>query len=79
MPPDDAPASPACLAHEADDGYMGFATREEIVQLLTALETAAPGARADMLRKMLPRIRDDVLHAELKDRLATIEADKSTA
>lgn len=71
MPADD-PASPACVAHEADDAYMGFATREEIVQLLAEVETAPDGQRADMLRRMLPRIRDDVLHAELSTRLAAI-------
>jgi hypothetical protein len=31
------PSSPACLAHEADDAYMGFATREEIAALLNEL------------------------------------------
>lgn len=77
MPADD-PASPACLAHEADDAYMGFATREEIVQLLAELEAASDGQRADMLRRMLPRIRDDVLHAELSARLAAIGGTDST-
>lgn len=71
MPADD-PASPACLAHEADDGYMGFATREEIVRFLADLDTASGSQRADLLRSMLPRIRDDVLHAELSARLAAV-------
>ena len=71
MPADD-PASPACLAHEADDGYMGFATREEIVRFLADLDTASGSQRADLLRRMLPRIRDDLLHAELSTRLAAI-------
>lgn len=42
--PDTAPssepielASPACLAHEMDDRYMGFATREEILAVLNEL------------------------------------------
>ncbi len=71
MPADD-PASPACLAHEADDGYMGFATREEIVRFLADLDTASGSQRADLLRRMLPRIRDDVLHAELSARMAAV-------
>jgi len=76
MPADD-PASPACLAHEADDAYMGFATREEIVRFLADLETASDAQSADMLRRMLPRIRDDVLHAELSARLAAIASPES--
>jgi hypothetical protein len=67
------PSSPACLAHEADDAYMGFATRAEIAAFLKTLE----GADADAIRKMLPRIRDDVLHKELSLRLAAIESAKS--
>ena len=31
------PASPACLAHEADDAYMGYATREELAAFLNEL------------------------------------------
>lgn len=76
MPVDD-PASPACLAHEAEDAYMGFAAREEIVRFLTELDSAPAAAKADMLRKMLPKIRDDLLHAELTDRLAAIESSES--
>ena len=67
------PASPACLAHEADDAYMGFATRAEIAAFLKTLEAAD----ADAIRKILPRIRDDVLHKELKARLSSIESAKS--
>jgi hypothetical protein len=67
------PASPACLAHEADDTYMGFAGREEIAAFLARL----PTAEADDIRKMLPRIRDDALHHRLKERLASIEARES--
>lgn len=63
-------SSPACLAHEADDAYMGFATRAEIAAFLAVLETAD----ADSVRKMMPRIRDDLLHAELAARLRTLEA-----
>ncbi|MBS0520200.1 MAG: hypothetical protein JSR90_16005 [Proteobacteria bacterium] len=35
--PESQPSSPACLAHEADDAYMGFASRDEIVAFLTEL------------------------------------------
>src|SRR6185295_1611809 len=31
------PASPACLAHESDDAYMGYATREELAAFLNEL------------------------------------------
>lgn len=68
------PASPACLAHEAEDGYMGFASGEEIVLFLTDLDTAPAAAKAQMIRRMLPKIRDDALHAELRARLASIES-----
>lgn len=67
------PSSPACLAHEADDAYMGFATKAEIAAFLKDLEAVD----ADSIRKMLPRIRDDVLHKELSARLAAIESAKS--
>lgn len=63
------PSSPACLAHEADDAYMGFATREEIAVFLAGLETAD----AESIRKMLPRIRDDVLHKELSNKIKDLE------
>src|SRR4051812_4203737 len=31
------PASPACLAHEADDSYMGYATKDELAAFLNEL------------------------------------------
>ncbi|MCW5735611.1 MAG: hypothetical protein KIS73_15890 [Enhydrobacter sp.] len=31
------PSSPACLAHEAEEAYMGYATREEIAAFLNEL------------------------------------------
>jgi superfamily I DNA/RNA helicase len=31
------PASPACLAHEADDAYMGYASKEELAAFLNEL------------------------------------------
>ena len=42
-------ASPACLAHEMDDRYMGFATRGELLPALNELlETERAGARATL-------------------------------
>lgn len=67
------PSSPACLAHEADDAYMGFASKAEIAAFLKEIA----GADAEAIRKMLPRIRDDVLHNELAARLQEIERGKS--
>jgi hypothetical protein len=65
----DEPSSPACLAHEADDSYMGFATKAEIDAFLAGLDKAD----ADSIRKMLPRIRDDVLHKELSSKIKDLE------
>jgi len=75
------PSSPACLAHEADDAYMGFATRAEIASFLAALEAAEQAGRpdAEAIRRILPRVRDDVLHKELAARLRAIEAPRSDA
>ena len=73
----DEPASPACLAHEADDSYMGFASREEIVRFMGDRDAAPAAAKPELLRRMLPKIRDDLLHAELKARLAEIESAES--
>lgn len=66
--PKDEPSSPACLAHEANDSYMGFADPAEIATLLDELGKTEPGrdaALADRLRNMLPRIRDDALYRRL--------------
>jgi nitronate monooxygenase len=42
-------ASPACLAHEMEDGYMGFATREELLPALNELlEAERAGARVTL-------------------------------
>ena len=64
-------ASPACSADEADDVYMGFASRAEVVAFLKELDEAERAGRphGEMLRQMLPRIRDDVLHRELSAKL----------
>ena len=67
------PSSPACLAHEADDAYMGFATGAEIAAFLKDIDRQD----AESIRKMLPRIRDDVLHGELSLRLKAIKSTKS--
>ena len=67
------PASPACSAHEADDAYMGFASKAEIAAFLARLDLKKlDRADAAAIRKMLPRIRDDALHRELADRLRAI-------
>ena len=73
------PASPACLAHEADDAYMGYASKAEIAAFLKGLaeaeRTGAP--HADILRDMLPKVRDDTLYRELKAKLDAINPAKS--
>lgn len=63
------PASPACSAHEADDAYMGYATKAEIAAFLKEFETAD----TDSIRKMLPRMRNDLLYEQLSARLRAIE------
>jgi hypothetical protein len=73
------PASPACSADEADDAYMGFASRAEIAAFLKELAAAEQTGRphAEMLRKILPRVRDDHLHHELSAKLRSQESAKS--
>ena len=70
------PSSPACLAHEADDAYMGFASKAEIDAFLQALAEAERVGRphSEMLRQMLPKVRSDVLYAELKFKLERQES-----
>ena len=75
----DEPASPACLAHEADDAYMGFATLAEIVRFRAELAAASGDAKAEMLRTFLPKVRDESLHAEFSALLSEIMLGKSTA
>lgn len=72
-------ASPACSANEADDVYMGFASREEIKAFLKELEAAEGAGRphAEMLRRMLPKVRDDALHRELMAKLGRQESMES--
>jgi len=72
-------ASPACSADEADDAYMGFASRAEITAFLTELAEAERSGRphTEMLRRMLPRVRDDALHRELAAKLLAQESIES--
>jgi hypothetical protein len=72
-------ASPACSANEADDAYMGFASRAEISAFLKKLEAAECDGRphAEMLRRMLPKVRDDALHRELSVKLRAQETIES--
>ncbi len=65
------PSSPVCYVGEADDAYMGFASKTEIAAFLAGLaEAERRGQPTDeMLRRMLPRIRDDHLHRELSAKL----------
>jgi hypothetical protein len=71
--------SPVCLAHEADNAYMGFATRAEVTAFLKVLAEAEQAGRphAEMLRRMLPKVRDDLLHRELSAKLRAQESAKS--
>lgn len=67
-------SSPACLAHEADDAYMGFASQAEIDALLAELRSAGRHPSAELRAKglaMLPRVRDDQLHRQLQALLGT--------
>jgi len=44
------PASPACLANEADDAYMGFATKDELAAFLNELLEAERAGTGVALR-----------------------------
>ena len=44
------PASPACLMHEADDAYMGYATKEELASFLNELLEAERAGTGVALR-----------------------------
>ena len=72
-------ASPTCSANEADDVYMGFASREEIAAFLAELADAEGAGRphVEMLRRMLPKIRDDALHRALTAKLREQESIES--
>jgi ferritin-like metal-binding protein YciE len=60
--------------HDADDVYMGYAGKDEIVALLDEL-LEAERAAARVLRKMLPRVRDDALRGTLEQMKRSHEAD----
>lgn len=45
-----APASPACSMHEADDAYMGYASKEELVTFLNELLEAERAGTGVALR-----------------------------
>jgi hypothetical protein len=74
-------ASPACSANETDEAYMGFASRSEIVAFLNELAAAEDAGRphAEMLRRMLPKVRDNALHRELQAKLRVQESIESKA
>jgi hypothetical protein len=69
------PASPACLAHEADDAYMGFASPAEIAAFLKALAEAEKAGRP--VAEILPKVRDEALHGGLSVKLTAEESRKS--
>ena len=105
--PDAEFSSPACAMHEADDAYMGYASRPELIAFLRTLLAAEraratapgqhwcamlgrylaalgasdaeaapsrdPGGTFATLRAMLPRVRDDRLHADLRAMLRWYE------
>ena len=48
--PDNQPSSPACLAHEAEDTYMGYANRDEIAAFLNELLEAERAGTGVALR-----------------------------
>ncbi|MBV8186381.1 MAG: hypothetical protein JOY64_16360 [Alphaproteobacteria bacterium] len=58
---------------------MGYASRAEIVAFLKALAQAERNGEpvADLLRTLLPKIRDDALYRDLKARLDRISEEKS--
>jgi hypothetical protein len=67
------PSSPVCYIEEADDTYMGFASKAEIAAFLAELAEAERSGQPtdEMLRRMLPRIRDDHLHRMLTAKLTS--------
>ncbi|MGO9357430.1 MAG: DUF6306 domain-containing protein [Xanthobacteraceae bacterium] len=64
-------ASPACLAHEMDDGYMGYATRDELLLALNELlEAERAGARVTL------RMTQEVPQA-LKTMMVSLQRDEA--
>jgi len=80
--PDSPPSSPSCFAHEADDLYMGYASRAEIVAFLQEVRTSTPATAAardqsiHRIRQLLPRVRDDALYRDLTDLAQRLETGK---
>jgi hypothetical protein len=66
-------ASPACSMHEVDPAYLGYLSAAEIEALEKSLASLPRAEAAASLRKALPRIADDALHARLQQRLAALE------
>jgi len=67
--------SPACSMHAGDAVYMGYASRDEIAAFVKIWNAAQPNPTPDLvqkLRDMLPRIRDDQMHAQLKAQLDSL-------
>lgn len=65
-------ASPVCYAREADDAYMGYASREELVAALNELlEAERAGARVTL------HSRKDAADPAMADLLKAIQADES--
>ena len=63
-------SSPACSMHEADDAYMGYAGRDEIIALLDELlEAERAGARVLLESSQDPAARalTDLLHGIQRD------------
>jgi hypothetical protein len=69
---DGEPSSPVCYIRETDPAYMGYASRDELIAFLNEL-LEAERAIAQKLRGMLPKVRDDALHGDLKTMLARSE------
>ena len=80
--PDSSPNSPSCFAHEADDLYMGYASREEIVAFLQDVRVSTPATAAERdqsihrIRQLLPKVRDDALYRDLTDLAQRLEFGK---
>ncbi len=66
-------ASPACSMHEVDPAYFGYLSAAEVEALEKGLSSLSRAEAAARLRKALPRIADDTLHARLKQRLSELE------
>lgn len=68
----EALTSPACLAAEMDDVYMGYAGRDELLAGLNELlEAECSGARK--LRALVPRVRDPGIQSDLMDMIGLHE------